>query len=261
MRSKHRSIAVLGALVVLALAVSASAAGAATLYEWKVKGAALKSGTSKEMTIKQKSGEELHFTINIDGVRVEFTTNKVRFKKGADVLGGRPGTLEGSLEFENVKMAFPEEGCLFTGGLNKEKRVGGLLVTNPLKGEIVEGAEEKNGKDVGTGKVELRLFAKSEAEPILATFKTIKKGTEGSCGALENVEFWIEGSVLLELKPQKEEAAVGHLVFSTEHLYRNSKEEFKQSDLEGRSGLGAVQYFVSGESETELVSKEVFGAF
>ena len=56
MGSKHRIIAVLSALVVLALGVSASAASAALKLEWKVEKAKLGESYKPTLNLKLKSG-------------------------------------------------------------------------------------------------------------------------------------------------------------------------------------------------------------
>jgi hypothetical protein len=246
MGSKHRSIAVLGALVVFALAVSASAASATTLYEWKVGGAALKSGAEKEITIKNKSGGLFHFSFSYEAHQIVLTAGEVKFmeRPTAKILGGKPGTLKGKLEFTKVTINFPN--CEVEEEYDKAKEA---VETVLLTGEVVESAEA--GK--GTGKVEL-LFKPFEGPQLM-----VPEWKGNGCLADGAA---VDGSVLAEMSPQKGEAKVGKLLFGTAASkngseYRNSKGEFKKTELES----GGLQWELSGEPEIELVSKEVFGAF
>jgi hypothetical protein len=221
MRYKPRIIALLSMLAVLALGVSASAAFAAVQFEWKVGGAALASGATKEFTAKDKS--PIHLGMLVGGAKYGFNISKLKAKSGAEIIGGRPGTSDwGSLELEGITGEGVTKGC---------EPEGGTIITNPLKGEIVEGA---NGA-IGSGKVELLLAPYS-------------------------------GNFLAETGPQKAEAKAGVLLFEPTHKENGNHQEYKVSPGTGTTktaGLaaGGSAATLTGEAEIELVSKEAFGAY
>jgi hypothetical protein len=254
MRSKPTSIVLLSMLVVLAVGVSASAANATALFEWKVKGSALKSESSKEFTLKNKSKETFHITLALGNglenpVGLTSTSVKLVPTDKESIVGGKPGKVEMALEFQNLELEEKE--------LNTFCKVkGGKIVTYPLVGEIVENAEAKKGRGV----VELLLQGQGvhgfPEEWSLIEF-------EGVDCFLAKREFNLHGGKLIEMSPQKAEAKIGNLLFETEatknsNEYVNSKGEFKTAQLRTNTGGGAR---LTGEPEIELVSKEAFGAF
>lgn len=253
MRSKLRSIALLSALVALAVGVSASAASATTLFEWKVKGSGLASGSSKEFTLKSKSAEVFRINVSGGGATIKMTSSNVKVRptyKGT-IFGGKPGTFEAALEFEKIVIEQPANCTIKTG----------KIVTEPLVGEIVENSELKRGRGV----VEMLLKPTSRGGNVRWATFTIEN--EPAC-VLKNFynpnEWPIQGSALVEMSPQKAEATVGKLLFGTENAkngseYVNSKGEFGTEKL--TIGGGAWSVGLVGEPEMELVSKEVFGAF
>ncbi|HSZ12618.1 MAG TPA: hypothetical protein VK790_01110 [Solirubrobacteraceae bacterium] len=236
-------------LVALAVGVSASAASATTLFEWKVKGAALKSGSSKEFTLKSKELVRLNFTTFGDAIKLTSSNVKVVAENKPSVAGGKPGKLEKvRLWFENVQVEKPKFCTIKTG----------RIITSELNGELVEKAEAKKG----TGVVELLLETIPSGLGEWATF-----GFEGeNCvpKELEHNEFRLKGSVVAELSPQKAEATVGKLLLgktSTEYPYTseyvNSAGEFKTAGMK----VALEPAILIGEPEMELVSKEAFGGF
>ena len=247
MISKPRNVVLLSMLAVLALCMSASAASATTLYEWKVKGAALKSGSSKEFTLKSASKEVFHINLTGGGAEIKLTSSNIRVRptfKGS-ILGGKPGTMEAALEFENVVVEAPANCVIKTG----------KIITEPIVGEIVENAEAGKGRGV----LELLLEAHNVGHK-WATF--VIEGTNCNFKNYYSPNEWpIAGSALVQLSPQKAEATVGKLLFGTESTkteYVNSKGEFKTASLQVHSQWDVAMI---GEPELELVSKEAFGAF
>jgi hypothetical protein len=249
MRSKQRTVALLGALVVLALAVSASAANAAIQYEWKVKGAALKAGASKELTLKSKG--LFHISLRAFGQTFEFTAGKLRLQAGVEsnITGGKPGRLLAeNLYLEEAKVTKPKKGCEVKGG----DGVRGVIDFKVL-GEIVESAEAEKG----TGKTMMLLYSTGSFGSI-ELVEALHVEEKEECPE-QGLIFKPEGTILAEISPQKTEAKSGQLVLGTAGTkagteYRNSEGKFAVTSV----NLSTV---FSGEAEMELASKEVFGAF
>jgi hypothetical protein len=252
MKYKLRSIMTVTALVALAVSVSASAANAAIQYEWNVKGSALKSGSSKGFTAKNKGTGiyHLNFTVPVYTLEVELESNKLGFENGV-ILGGKPGGIEGRMVFESLQVVKPR-GCTLSETL-------GIIETNVLKAEAVESAEA--GK--GTGKTETLFAPKTGA--VLAELGLVNR--EGEFCALNGLKGKIEGNLLMEVTPQNAEEKVGQLKFEAKSSeYVNSKGEVKKAALGVALEIGAFKSnapvsLTGGDAEMELVSKEVFGAF
>jgi hypothetical protein len=246
MRLKPKSFALLSMFTMLVVGVTASAASAATLYEWKVGGAAVASGAKKEFTAKGKGSISLKWTVG--GASLELVSGKSKVASGGRLIGGKPGTSEEVLELEAVKGVKVLEGCeaeeIKAGHFGER----GRITTVPLKSEIVEGASGA----AGNGTVE--LLSAPLTGTTVAQFEVV-----GSCGFSGN-EFTVSGSVLAETTPQKAEAKVGANVFEPK------TKEYKVAPGTGatkNAGLaaGGSRATLTGELETELVSKEAFGAY
>jgi hypothetical protein len=253
MRHKPRHIALLSTLALLALGVSASAANATILNEWKVKGTTLKTGETKPLTIKDKAKSSITFKMSNGEFNGKFTSTEVKFREGGGgIAGGKPGQLNGTLQFSKVVGSGTlGEGC---EALIKEGEPG--ILTTGLSGEIVESAVE--GK--GTGKTEIVFKPKAGADLLEIEFKRVSGGEGCYWGAGHVVA---TGSLLAELSPQKTEAKIGQLLLGTAASkfgseYRNAAGEFKKAEMVSGS---TYMWEVTGEPEIELVSKEVFGAF
>jgi hypothetical protein len=250
MRHKHRHLAVLSTLAILALAITASAANATILYEWKIKGAALKTGESKTVTLKTKPKTAIKWAVNLPGSELEGTisSSEVKFAETAKMIGGKPGEIEGELIFDKPTYEVAHGGghCIVEGG-----RHGGgpeSLRTILLLVEVVESAEAKKG----TGKTELLFRAQSGGTGLVE----IEIGGKECIGVPTRYEDG--GTMLAEIAPQKSEAKVTKLSFAKSGSeYRNAKGEFKTSVIEAAGELQPI----TGETELELVSKEAFGAF
>jgi hypothetical protein len=252
MGSKNRNIAVLSALVVLALAVTASAASATMLYEWKVNGTALKSGTSKELDLKTGA---LEFVVEENDLTWKFTSSKVKFAKGAVIKGGKPGAMEGALEFEDLAFTKPKTGCEVKGG---------KITTSEMRAEAVESAEARESGDVGTGKTEMLVTPVNSKERFWTTFG-ITHQPEKACAA-EVYEMGLSEGFLAEVAPSKVEAKAGSFTLGkgsaiAEALYRNSKGEFLRAPNILMTDFYGGFVKIIGSVESELVSDERFGAF
>jgi hypothetical protein len=243
------NIALLSTLIALMVGVTASAAAAAKIeYEWKVKGAALAPGATKNVAAKDKT--TLHLVLPIGGSTVELTSSKLKATSGAKIVGGKPGTAEERLELEGVKVVHPL-GC----GVKEIERYGGKaaekLTTFGLKTEVVEGAEG----GAGDGKADL-LFTGEGKEAIWSIFEF----TGATC-KIANLTGEISGSLLSETLPQRIEATTEGLVFEPRTLGGNEYRELSGGvHTAGLAYAGGTET-VTGEAELELVSKELFGAF
>jgi hypothetical protein len=241
MRFKPRSIVLVCTLVAVAIGAQASAASAATLFEWKVGGVKLKSGESKEVTLGITEPKAMVWHYGCCGVAMEATFSKVSVQSGAKLSGGKPGQFEGVLEFTGVK--YNHKAC----EIAHEK-----LVTEPLVGEIVESAAE--GK--GTGKIELLLAPRNKNYWMVVEFAS-------ECVGAKTVD--VSGSLLAEVQPQAKEEKKDKLVFDTTTAEYNTGGEYKTASGEfkraGLVGGGPFYFDLFGEPEAELVSKEKFGAF
>jgi hypothetical protein len=249
MRHKHRHLVVLSTLAVLAFSITASAANATILYEWKVKGAALKTGESKEVTLKAKPKTVVKWAVNFPTLLFvgNINSSELQLTKAAKIIGGKPGEIEGELVFTGATYEPTKNKELFAhctvDTLSSEP---GVLRTVSLRGEVVESAEAKKG----TGKTELLISPK--------TGEGLIEIHIGGKECAREIGYVVDGTMLAEMAPQKSEAKVTKLSFAKSGSeYRNAKEEFKTSVLES---FGENQP-IAGETELELVSKEAFGAF
>jgi hypothetical protein len=231
----------LSVLAMLVVGVSASSASAAMQFEWKVSGASLASGASKEFTAKDKGAGLFHLKFSLGGgATYEATSSRLKFAAGSKLLGGKAGTTQGALELEGVKMVRPAN-CQ----IREEK-----IKTVPLEGEIVEGAAGKEG----TGKTELLLTP--EVSTYWGEFEM--ENAPGVECADRHTRVPVYGSLLAEISPQKAEAKVGQLTLEAKGKeYRNAKGTYKTTQLEVFGNPANL----TGEAELELVSKEAFGAF
>jgi hypothetical protein len=243
MHRKPRTLALLSTLAVLVAGVSASAASAAINFEWKVNGATLPAESSKQIVAKANAANSFHILVHYAGTALELTSSQVKFASGATIVGGKPGTGKDSLVFESVKVAKPANCTV------KESGPEGLAETlrTSLKSEIVEGA--KGGNGIGT--VDLKLV------PTAGNIWTGFEFTGTGC-PVKGVTGLLEGSLLVEVGPQKAEAKVGLLTFEAKTKeYKPATGLAEEVKLES---FGKPATLIGGV-ETELTSKEAFGAF
>jgi hypothetical protein len=249
MRHKTRSVALLSMLVMLVIGVSASVANAAISFEWKVKGAALKTGASKEVNLVSKGTFHVkHTKIASYGIERTFASTKLKLAHGK-ILGGKPGKIEGTLELENTVLEKPKgEGCEIASP---------TMVIGPLVGEIVENSEA----GIGRGKTEIVFKLAGGEEALFTKYGLIQReGSEFPCESRGDEYYFYGGSFVVEVSPQLTEAKAIQLpftsVFSKEYV--NSAKEVKAS-APGRYWFGSLA--LTGEPELELVSKELFEPF
>jgi hypothetical protein len=223
---------VLGLCIVALFAMSGivAAQSSAIEYVWKVNGKTLESGQEKTLISKAKGTQVLK--TSVIGVKVEIKCTEVK-TEGAKIIGGKPGTSTETVEYKGCTVAKPS-GC---------KIAGETIKTNPLKDEIVEGVGSSAGKA-------LILFKPVSGE----TFAEPKLEGGFLCLSLA-----VDGSVLAEANPQKEEVTTGTLKFEPAEgkKYKNSKGEEKSAGLTVSGSASTV----TGEVETSLSPSEKFGVF
>jgi hypothetical protein len=211
-------LVLLSLVVVLSFgAMMASAASAVISFEWRVNSAKLSTGETRAFTGKRDGVVDLSGTVG--GQAALLLSNQGTVISGAIIKGGIPGTSEEILELENVTVDRPAK-CAVSGG---------KIRTVPLKGEIVEGAKNKEGN----GEVDILVSPKAAeggGSTLLTTFELVNKGTE-EC-LLKNTVVTASGSLLGHPLPQKTEVLTGG---GDEEAptkeYKNSAGAFKAAGL------------------------------
>jgi hypothetical protein len=185
------------ASVLSVVAVLAPAASAKISFEWFVAGHLLASGEQRTFSLNT-DGHTFAFHGKAAGLSVLLLSNKVSTENGM-LFGGKPGTGEATVIFENVKVDTPA-GCTVE---SLTEPVANTIKTKPLKIEIVEGED---------GEVLLLLAPVSHEFFVVLLF--LNKGTS-SC-ALANQSPGIEGNILALPLPQKTEVLRQNIVFPSE---------------------------------------------
>ncbi len=219
-------------------------------FEWKVKGAALKAGASKEVTLSTNG--KFYFKATRYANTRQFGSTKLKLANGK-ILGGKPGKIEGTIELENTVMEKPyEEGC---------ETESPTIVIGPLIGEIVE-SDNADKQEGGEGKTEIVFSPASGPEGYFTKYGLKQRpGYELPCPAVGERVTYYGGSLVVEVNPQLTEAKALKLAVTTtgfSKIYLNSA---KQVGSGARGEYWAGQLALVGEPEAELVSKELFGAF
>jgi hypothetical protein len=159
--------------VVAVLAVGAmfvSSALAAVEFKWKVAGAELKTGESKNFTVSS-DGKNFAFFSKLTAATALLLSHEVSVE-GGKILGGVPGTNEETLVFKGVTSDQPENCTVVQSGVT------GTVRTTPMKSELVEGAHA----GVGNGEVDILVTPKTGE-----TFTTFELG--GSECSLKSTVF------------------------------------------------------------------------
>jgi hypothetical protein len=219
------------ALAAAALAMTAVAAAQASAIEfvYRVNGAKLEAGKERELVSKAATSQVLKASPL--GISTEITCTTVE-TSGAKIKGGKPGTSTETVHYSGCTVQKPSS-C---------KVAEGKITTNPLIDEIVEGV----GASAGKAEVLLKpASGETFAEPKLEGFL---------CPSLA-----VDGSILAEALPQKEEVVAGSLKFepAEKGKYKNSKGEELSAGLKV-AGKAAT---TTGTVTTELSTKEKFGIF
>jgi hypothetical protein len=184
-----------GLVVMLSgFAVLASSASAGIKFEWKVGGAKLEAGESKEFTMTA-DGHTFDFTGTTAGVSTLLLSTEIGVLAGAKIIGGKPGTGEAIVIFKGITVDKPAKCVVESEGLPA-----GTVQSVVLKAEIVESDTTHEPLTLfqpkaGTGFVNLLFLSGTETCPI--------------AGVLASVT----GNFLGEPLPALTETVNGHLVF------------------------------------------------
>jgi hypothetical protein len=195
--SKARLVLLSSVITLLVVGVSASVASAAISFEWKVAGAGLKAGESKEFTINNDS-KRFALTAKLLGSTALLLGTGASVETGANVKGGVPGTAEEVIVLNGVTFDTPANCAISQNGGT------GTLRSTLLKAEIVE---SRSGT-TGTGEVLVLFTPKSTTNEVFDTF--LVTGT--SC-PVSGVTAEITGLLLALPLPQKTEVLKQNLVF------------------------------------------------
>ena len=208
-------------------------------YFWRVGGAELESGASKEFTVANEyPGEDFVLLGQFDSKEVRFVSTLPKVSD-AVITGGKPGAAKETLTLEDVSV----------GGPKKCEVEGGKIVAT-LAGELVQATNEA-GTEVGTES----LILGPASGTVFAEAKLV-----GSKCADAGDTVVVEGDTLAELFPDEELKAKSLGWYTTSakrEWYRNSKGELGAAELK----IGSKAAVFEGTAEMTLVSKEAFGAF
>jgi hypothetical protein len=238
-KAKHM---LLSLVAVLSLgAMLASSASAAIKFEYRVNGAKLEAGSTKEFTTSAHSVIDLNGTAG--GAGALLLSSKIKTLAGSKIIGGIPGTNEEQVVFESVKVDKPAN-CEV---IQLPNGAAGVVQTVPLKSEIVEGAS------AGLGNGEVDILFTPAAGTTFATFEFI-----GASCTLKGSVPAVTGSVLALSLPQGTEALTGILDYpAVTSEYKNQAGAFKKVFLTFAGNAATL----TGAALVALVSDEKFGAF
>jgi hypothetical protein len=181
----------------LVVGVSASVASAAISFEWKVAGAGLKAGESKELTVNNDSKRVILSGKLLGAVSLELATG-ISADPGATIKGGVPGLAEETIVLSGFTVDTPANCTVGQNGGT------GTVTSTPMVTEIVE---SRSGA-TGTGEVLILFRPKSTTNELFATF-LLSGASCGVSGAIAEVTGLILGLPL----PQKTEVLRQNLVF------------------------------------------------
>jgi hypothetical protein len=220
-------------------AVSVSVASAKIAFEWKVGGKALATGEQRTFTVSAESTFDIK--ASVAGATSLLLSNKFKFESGALIKGGKPGTGEQTIVFENVTVDSPANCEVET----LPNPVPGVARSVPLKTEIVEG--------------------QTSHEPlILITPKTGTVFTElrflGANCILKNTEADVTGSIIGDPLPHLTEVLTGLIDFEPSQgneflLSTGGAVETAGLRFAGNSAT------IGGDELATLISDEKFGIF
>ena len=186
----------LSTMAILAtFAVLASSASAAIKFEWKVGGHILEAGETREGTVTT-DGHTFDFHATVAGAEALLLSKELSAEPGSKIIGGKPGTGEGTLVIKGVTVDKPEK-C----AVESEGSPTGTVKMDPGRTEIVESEETHEP---------LILFA-PKTGTVFVSILFLNDGTE-VCpvkGVLANVT----GSVLAQPLPSLAETLNGDLDF------------------------------------------------
>ena len=183
------------AAMLATFAVLASSASAAIKFEWKVGGKTLGAGESREATTNS-DGRAFSIRATVAGAEALLLSSELSVEPGSKIIGGKPGTGEGTLVLKGVTVDKPEKCAAESEGAPT-----GTVKSNPTLSQIVESEEPHEP---------LVLFA-PKTGTIFAPILFLNRGTETCAikGALAN----LTGTLLAQPLPVLTEALDGDLDF------------------------------------------------
>jgi hypothetical protein len=186
-------VAALSAMAIFAIAASAASAVEAPYY--KVSGARLGAGESKEVLVEGEGSQVLNNATS----KITITCTGLKAGAGALIIGSQkenakkelasePGTSSGVLEYTN---------CTTVGNGEKCELEGKAVTTNALKDELAYAVKQET---LLKGNKIVDLFTPASGS-VFATLK-FKAEPGGKCTFAETA---VEGSVLVEIQNSKKE--------------------------------------------------------
>jgi hypothetical protein len=226
-----RRVGIVGLCLAAVLALGGAAASGASAHSfiWKVAGAKLEAGKTKEITAKVKTGSKYILKGTAVGIKTEVECTSQKLKAGSTIIGGTPGTSEETLELENCKALKPS-GC-----------TGVKVAATPAKNEIVEIASNKK----------LGILFKPKTGTVFTTISFE--------GCLLNIKAEVTGSAVAEVGSEETEATTGTLIFPSTQI----KEIVKSNGTKETTGLkfAGNEATIAGETTSELSPSAAFGVF
>jgi hypothetical protein len=222
--------------VLSAVTLSAPWASAHISFEWFVGGNLLAAGETRTFDL-DTDGHTFDLHSSIAGSVILLLSNKINVEKGL-ILGGRPGTNEETLVFENVTSDSPAN-CTVE---SLPKPESGKLRTKVLKSEIVEG----EGGEV------LMVFAPKEGT-IFATLLFL-----GTTCPVANIPENLEGTIAGLPLPQKAEVLRQDIDFLPDEI---STLTASGATINTRLTLANETAVLGGLSLFLLTSDAVWGPF
>jgi hypothetical protein len=218
-----------------ACAILASSASAKIGFEWFVNGSLLKAGESRTFSTST-NGKVFDLSGTVAGVAVLILSSQVS-SDGGKISGGKPGTGEEALLFENVVVDRPA-GCEVAGG---------KIATTLQKIEIVE-AESTH---------EPLILIKPKTGTTFDEILFLKKGSETCVAAGASAK--TEGDILATPLPSLTEALCGALDIEalTKEFLLSSGGTVEKAGLTFAGNAATL----TGLVLLGLTSDEKFGAF
>jgi hypothetical protein len=201
---------------------------------WTIEGTKLASGHQEESRVHIKSGTKYIMKGKVSGTETEITASGEHGKED-DLLGGDPGTAEGTATFEGVTVVKPKN-CM----VNK-----GVVTTKPLKSTIswFYKSDVFQGIDFVITPASGTIFATVKFEGEKCSIKGFEANVEGSAAGGSTTAEATTHTVTFK-KPE-----------STWEIYLYGDE----SPIKPAVTLGGEVATVTGEGELSLISGKKFG--
>jgi hypothetical protein len=222
-----------------AVALLASSASALIAYQWKVNTKTLAAGEQRTFTASAESTFDLKGTIG--GAAVLLLSSALKVTPGGRIIGGKPGTAEEQVVFEDVTVDKPAD-CEVESLPNP---VEGTVRTVQLKSQIVESRISREP---------LILFSPEEGT-VLAELRFL-----GEDCVVDNEEANITGNVVADPLPHLTEVLTGLLDFEPStgnEFFLSTGSAAETAGLK----LGGEPAKLGGTALVTLLTDEKFGAF